>query len=160
MSGLSLGCLGPKMRTWIFQGNPDRYDIDGYLASRPAELLWLVSRYGSDVAVGDRVYLWRNQGAGGGVAGIVAEGIVTASPSLRNQDPDSLKFWREPDERNNAPQMRAGMRLIKVARRTKQNDLRSCRSSNFSPSTERRILSGSIVPRGEALAPTSMIAIP
>ena len=34
-----------KMQTWIFQGNPDRYDIDGYLAARPAELLWLVTRY-------------------------------------------------------------------------------------------------------------------
>ena len=25
-------------------GNPDRYDIDAYLAARPAELLWLVTR--------------------------------------------------------------------------------------------------------------------
>ena len=45
------------MRTWIFQGNPDRYDIDGYLAARPAELLWLITRYDSDISVGDRVYL-------------------------------------------------------------------------------------------------------
>jgi hypothetical protein len=49
------------MQTWIFQGNPDDYDIDGYLASRPPRLVWLASRYASDIAVGDRVYLWRNQ---------------------------------------------------------------------------------------------------
>jgi 5-methylcytosine-specific restriction endonuclease McrA len=109
------GEWGSQVRTWIFQGNPDRYDIDGYLAARPAELLWLVTRYESDISVGDRVYLWRNQGASGAVAGVVAEGIVTAPPSLRNQDMDSLKFWREPEERNNLVQMRAGMRIIKVA---------------------------------------------
>ena len=103
------------MRTWIFQGNPDRYDIDGYLAARPAELMWLVTRYESEISVGDRVYLWRNQGASGAVAGVVAEGIVTAPPSPRLQDPDSLRFWREPNERNNVAQMRAGMRLVKVA---------------------------------------------
>src|SRR5262249_6121221 len=41
--------------------------------------------------------------------------MVTAPPSLRNQDMDLLKFWREPEERNNLVQMRAGMRIIKVA---------------------------------------------
>jgi hypothetical protein len=50
------------MQTWIFQGNPDDYDIDGYLNSRPAQLDWLVTRYASEIAVGDRVYLWRKQG--------------------------------------------------------------------------------------------------
>jgi hypothetical protein len=53
------------MRTWIFQSNPDRFNIDSYLAARPAEFLWLVTRYDSDVSIGDRVYLWRNQGASG-----------------------------------------------------------------------------------------------
>jgi hypothetical protein len=53
------------MRTWIFQGNPDDYDIDGYLDSRPARLTWLVTRYAHEIAVEDRVFLWRNQGARG-----------------------------------------------------------------------------------------------
>jgi hypothetical protein len=104
------------MRTWIFQGNPDRYKIDSYLAARPAELLWLVTRYDSDISVGDRVYLWRNKGARAAIAGVVAEGIVTAPPALRAQDPESLKHWLEERERsNNEPRMRAGMRLVKVA---------------------------------------------
>ena len=30
------------MQTWIFQGNPDEYDIDGYLASRPAQVVCTV----------------------------------------------------------------------------------------------------------------------
>ena len=82
------------MRTWIFQGNPDRYDIDAYLAARPAELLWLVTRYEFDISVGDRVYLWRNQGAAGAVAGVIAEGIITAPPTLRVQDAESVRYWR------------------------------------------------------------------
>jgi hypothetical protein len=106
----------PKMRAWIFQGNPDRFDIDGYLAARPAEFLWLVTRYESDISIGDRVYLWRNQGANGAVAGVVAEGIVTALPTLRVQDAESLRHWRDEDDRiDNEPSVRAGMRLVKVA---------------------------------------------
>jgi hypothetical protein len=62
------------MQTWIFQGNPDDdYDIDGYLSSRPSQLVWLVTRYASEIAVGDRVYLWRNQGKEGAVSGVTAE---------------------------------------------------------------------------------------
>ena len=50
------------MQTWIFQSNPDEFDIDAYLASRPAQVAWLVTRYALEIAVGDRVYFWRNKG--------------------------------------------------------------------------------------------------
>ena len=103
------------MQTWIFQGNPDEYDIDGYFASRPAQAVWLVNRYASEIAIGDRVYLWRNQGKQNAVAGVVAEGIVIAPPQLRAEDPAGLPFWREPTMRATAPQVRAGLRLVKVA---------------------------------------------
>ena len=78
----------------IFQGNPDEFDLDGYLASRPGEVAWLVTRYASEIAVGDHVYVWRNQGTQHAVAGVVAEGIVTASPALRDEDPAAVRFWR------------------------------------------------------------------
>jgi 5-methylcytosine-specific restriction endonuclease McrA len=104
------------MRTWIFQSNPDRFNIDSYLAARPAEFLWLVTRYESEISIGDRVYLWRNQGASGAIAGVVAEGIVTAPPALRTQDAESLRHWRgERDRNDDEPRIRAGMRLVKVA---------------------------------------------
>jgi hypothetical protein len=103
------------MRTWIFQGNPDDYDIDGYLSSRPAQLVWLVTRYASEIAVRDRVYLWRNQGKQSAIPGIIAEGIVTASPELRGEDPEGVRFWRLDGPRATAPQVRAVMRLVKVA---------------------------------------------
>lgn len=103
------------MQTWIFQGNPDEYDIDAYLASRPSQLIWLVTRYASEIAVGDRVYLWRNQGAQNAIPGVIAEGVVTAAPELRLEDPEGVRFWRTQGPRATAPQVRAVMRLVKVA---------------------------------------------
>lgn len=103
------------MQTWLFQGNPDEYDIDGYLHSRPAQLVWLVTRYASEIAVGDRIYLWRNQGKLSAIAGIVAEGIIIAPPELRSEDPDGQPFWKVKGTRSDAPQVRAVMRLVKVA---------------------------------------------
>lgn len=110
------------MQTWIFQGNPDDFDIDGYLASRPPRLVWLASRYASDIAVGDHVYLWRNQGQQRAVAGIVAEAVVTEAPHLRGEDPDGVRFWRVADARSTTNQVRAVLRLVKVA--TKREVLR------------------------------------
>src|SRR5262249_4760029 len=93
----------------------DDYDIDGYLASRPAQVVWLVTRYASEMRVGDRVYLWRNQGKQNAVPGVVAEAIITGAPEFRNEDPDGVRFWRVQGPRANAAQVRAAMRLVKVA---------------------------------------------
>lgn len=110
------------MQTWIFQDNPDEYDIEAYLASRPAQVIWLVTRYAAEIAVGDRVFLWRNQGSQNAIPGIIAEAIVTSSLELREEDPEGVQFWREQGPRANAPQVRAAMRLVKVA--TKREVLR------------------------------------
>lgn len=67
------------------------------------------------MAIGDRVYLWRNQGKQGAIAGIVAEAIVTAAPELRGEDPEGTRFWRVEGPRATAPQIRAVLRLVKVA---------------------------------------------
>ena len=37
-----------EMQTWIFQGNPDQFDVDGYLATWPTNFAWLVTRYGNE----------------------------------------------------------------------------------------------------------------
>jgi hypothetical protein len=66
------------MRTWIFQGNPDDFDLDAFLATAPIQFPWLVTRYGDEISVGDRVYIWRTQGKQKGVAGIIAEAQVIA----------------------------------------------------------------------------------
>lgn len=103
------------MTTWIFQGNPDEFDIDGYLASRPPQIVWLVTRYASEMSVGDRVYLWRNQGKQKAIAGIVAEGVIASTPELRVEDSYGTAFWKEKNARASAPQIRVALRPIKVA---------------------------------------------
>jgi hypothetical protein len=105
------------MRTWIFQGNPDDFDIDGYLATRPIELPWLVTRYADEIAVGDLVYIWRTQGSSQRAkAGVIAEAEVVASAALRPESPDAVPFWHAGSEEATALLNRATLRLIRIAR--------------------------------------------
>ncbi len=39
------------MTTWIFQGNPQKFDIDGYLAAN-RDIRWLVTRYAERIREG------------------------------------------------------------------------------------------------------------
>ena len=55
---------GAVVQTWIFQGNPDQFDLDAYLGTSPTQLPWLVTRYAQQIAVGDRVFIWRTKGSG------------------------------------------------------------------------------------------------
>jgi hypothetical protein len=37
------------MKTWIFQGNPEVFDIDSYLAATAGLITWRVARYADTV---------------------------------------------------------------------------------------------------------------
>jgi hypothetical protein len=50
------------MRTWIFQGNPAVFDIEGYLAASSGLITWTVARYAEQISAGDTVYIWQSQG--------------------------------------------------------------------------------------------------
>jgi hypothetical protein len=93
------------VETWIYQGNPDEFDLDG-------QVPWLVTRYAAEIAVGDPVYLWRNQGTQCAIAGVVAQGIVIAAPAMR-VPPRAFSGELRPCV--SVPQMRATMRLVKVS---------------------------------------------
>lgn len=83
-------------QTWIFQANPKRFDIDGYLATRPDVISWLVTRYRAEIAPGDHVYLWRAVGNGNSdAAGIIAAATVAAETTHRHDTPDAEPFWKE-----------------------------------------------------------------
>lgn len=47
---------------WIFQGNPDRFDVDAYLAGGADRITWQVSKYADKIHIGDLAYLWRAAG--------------------------------------------------------------------------------------------------
>jgi hypothetical protein len=83
------------MITWIFQGNPDTFDIDGYL--RTARLIrWTVRQpqLADTMAPGDRVFLWRAKGsAKQSIAGVVASGWLQSAPTKEGDDPAAVPFW-------------------------------------------------------------------
>jgi EVE domain len=70
--------MGAVVPTWIFQGNPDQFDLDSYLGTSPSQLPWLVTRYAQQIAAGDRVFIWRTKGGAEKDAGIIAETTVVA----------------------------------------------------------------------------------
>ncbi len=76
---------------WIFQANPDLYDIDRAI-SEEERLLWVVRQYRTRVRKGDRVYLWRS----GAEAGVIATARVMDEPAER-LDPLAAKYAQDPD---------------------------------------------------------------
>lgn len=83
------------MTAWIFQANPDQFDIDGYLKNGPTTLSWLARQYSAEMKTGDQVFVWRAIGSGPAkLSGIVAEGYIEELPVARQDDPASLPFWK------------------------------------------------------------------
>jgi predicted RNA-binding protein with PUA-like domain len=101
------------MRTWIFQGNPKLFDMEGYLAASAGLITWTVSNYADQIFPGDSVYIWQSQGEDPALAGIVAEGTITEHPSIQKNDPLSVDFWRQPEEHDE--RMRVRIRLNRIA---------------------------------------------
>jgi 5-methylcytosine-specific restriction endonuclease McrA len=101
------------MRTWIFQGNPKIFDIDGYLSASFGLIKWTVSRYQDQIKPGDSVYIWRSQGDEPSLAGVVAEGTVVETPSVQEDDPNGRDFWRQEPE--DSDQMQVKIRLNRIA---------------------------------------------
>lgn len=82
------------MATWIFQGNPDRFNIEGYLAQSSGLILWRAAQHASEMKAGDTVYLWRSQGSDTGAqSGVIAEGTIVETPRARPDDPSARPFW-------------------------------------------------------------------
>ena len=83
------------MRHWIFQANPDRFDVDRYI-DRQEEILWSVGQqhYRDLMNPGDRVHIWRAQGRRfqNKVYGVVAEGTISGIPEFLEDDAPDL--WR------------------------------------------------------------------
>jgi hypothetical protein len=102
------------MTTWIFQGNPNRFDMEGYLAFAPERITWLVNQSRKKIQLGDQVFLWRARGNGAyGPAGILAE-CLTDSPVLEiPEEPSGIRFWRGSFEPGIAH--RVWLKIIRVA---------------------------------------------
>jgi len=86
------------MRHWLFQGNPDQFDVDAYMKSAE-RIYWSVSvkKYQREISLGDVVYLWRAQGKAKAVSGVVAKAVVieTCKPKDKLEHPTWLydQLW-------------------------------------------------------------------
>jgi hypothetical protein len=84
------------MAAWIFQGNPSSYPVDKVLThaqtTRERTIQWRVSQrhYRDDIVPGDRAFIWRADGKKSGTGGVVAVGVITASP---REIADELSRW-------------------------------------------------------------------
>jgi len=110
------------MTAWIFQGNPNRFDIDGYLAFAPDRITWLVNQYQKDVQPGDQVFLWRARGSGAaGPAGIVAECLIVSPVMEMGDEPSSIQFWQGSGE--TGPRPRVWLKVLRVAATLLERDV-------------------------------------
>jgi hypothetical protein len=79
--------------TWIFQGNPELYDVSSALRALK-EQSWLVTKFKDQIKVGDKVYLWQS-GPDGGLVGVAN---VIAPPQMRSNPESERPFIRSPEK--------------------------------------------------------------
>ena len=94
-----------KSRTWIFQANPDRYDLAAALRTK-SEMAWLALQRPSEMSVGDRVYMWES----GTNAGIVGKGAISQAAANMPFPDDEVEFSKDP-EKFNGVQPRVRLRI-------------------------------------------------
>ncbi len=77
-------------RAWIFQANPEIFDIRGACAALD-QIQFSAKQARNQVQVGDRVYLWES-GRDGGIVGV---GRITTEPAVRELPEDERPFLRD-----------------------------------------------------------------
>lgn len=95
----------PTIRSWIFQSNPDKWDVEAALAQLSA-FDFTVRQHADQIAEGDKVYLWQS----GPHAGIVGVATVDGLPSIRTIDEAARRFVRDGSGLTEA-QLRAPLRV-------------------------------------------------
>jgi len=72
---------------FVFQGNPNKFDIDTCLASN-SFIYWRVPQLSHEMRIGDQIVIWRS----GSLAGAIALGRITEEPNERRnvKHPEAL----------------------------------------------------------------------
>ena len=86
------------MDSWIFQGNPDIFDIDSYIGNY-VDIRWEVRQkhYAKNMNIGDEVFLWKASVSKKEDSGVVAYGHLTSKPADMEDDAASMGFWTSSD---------------------------------------------------------------
>jgi 5-methylcytosine-specific restriction protein B len=98
--------LGKPATAWIFQANPEIYDLRSALQAVKVDT-FLVTRYENEIKTGDRIYLWES----GDNAGIVGIAEVIENPKSRPGQPEAVPFQRDRAKLEGI-QVRALVRLL------------------------------------------------
>ncbi len=95
-------------QVWIFQANPNRYDILNALADDEAETEkhWLVNRYKNEIAKGDIGLIWLS----GKEGGIYAVAEILSNPELLFASEKEEKYWIDSDDKDKK-KLRVKMKL-------------------------------------------------
>lgn len=100
------------MGSWVFQGNPEKFDIDDYVARYPELIYWRTPRHAKEIALGDRAFVWRS----GANAGAIAIGTVVEMPTPGSAVlyPEALgsDLWRS--EQPDPEEAKTGIHLDEV----------------------------------------------
>lgn len=113
---------GVVMSTWIFQGNPKKFNVNDYLQEN--ELIWWSIRQehlADKIAKGDEVFIWRSDGGVSGSGGIVARTITLSTPKEYMNDEESEKYWYE--DVSNKAYLAVKLQVIEVGEKDSLNRL-------------------------------------
>lgn len=87
--------------TWVFQGNPNVFDIDNYVRNHTYIWWSLRQKHFSDtIEINDEVFLWRSEGGQQGSGGILAKARVIGLPNDRTDDENAKDYWHTDDWAN------------------------------------------------------------
>ncbi len=84
-------------RTWLFQANPNMYEIETSLRVERDEM-WNLRQHHKDIEVNDHVLIW----IAGKQAGIYAVGTVTSPPIVTNDTVKGIGYWKDKREGHRA----------------------------------------------------------
>lgn len=79
--------------TWIFQANPNIYNIYTSLAVE-AEEFWNCNQHHAKIKAGDRALIWIS----GKKSGVYALGIVLTDPVMRPDSAKGQRYWADPQD--------------------------------------------------------------
>lgn len=93
--------LAKHNNTWIFQGNPNVFDIENYVTNH--RFIWWSLRqehFSDTIEINDEVFLWRSDGGKRGTGDILAKARVVSLPKERTDDENAKDYWHTDDWEN------------------------------------------------------------
>jgi len=95
---------------WIFQGNPNRYDVLNALSDQEIgnNIHWLVNQHRNKIKKGHIGLIWMS----GAEAGIYAITRINCDPQLLSEFPQERKYWSDQTD-NDQKSIRVQMSIIK-----------------------------------------------